>query len=273
MSPHQLQISMDWAQLEGWNPGLDDVSSFYAADPQGFLLGSIHHQPVASISAVRYGASFGFIGLYIVEKSQRQQGYGISIWNKALEHLKGRTIGLDGVLAQQDNYRKSGFTLAHRNIRFSGIPSRNAAASENIVDLSSIDMNILTAYDRNFFPETRTNFLQAWIHQTHGHALGIMENNKLVGYGVIRACHTGYKIGPLNAENKDLAVELFNALVCKVPPGSIIALDTPEPNTQAIEIAQMNSMQACFETARMYTGSAPELPLNKIFGITSFELG
>ena len=273
MSPNELRMAIEWARLEGWNPGLEDAAAFYAADPQGFLVGKINQQPVSSISAVRYGAAFAFIGLYIVEKSFRHQGYGIQLWTRALEYLKGRTIGLDGVLAQQDNYRKSGFTLAHRNIRFAGRAAAKSVTTEGIVDLASIDMNTLAAYDRHFFPAPRTRFLHAWIHQAHGHALGIMENNKLVAYGVIRACHEGYKIGPLNAESKDLALELFSALTAKIPTGATFYLDTPEPNSAALALAERHDMRPCFETARMYTGTAPDLPLHKIFGITSFELG
>ena len=273
MSPNELHMAIEWARLEGWNPGLDDAAAFYAADPHGFLVGKINQQPVASISAVRYGSAFAFIGLYIVEKSFRHHGYGIQLWTRALEYLKGRTIGLDGVLAQQDNYRKSGFTLAHRNIRFAGRAAAKSVTTEGIVNLTSIDMNTLAAYDRHFFPAPRTRFLHAWTHQAHGHALGIMENNKLVAYGVIRACHEGYKIGPLNAESKDLALELFSALTAKIPTGATFYLDTPEPNSAALALAERHDMRPCFETARMYTGTAPDLPLHKIFGITSFELG
>jgi len=32
-------------------------------------------------------------------------------------------------------------------------------------------------------------------------------------------------------------------------------------------------MKPVFETARMYTGCAPALPLARAFGVTSFELG
>jgi hypothetical protein len=32
-------------------------------------------------------------------------------------------------------------------------------------------------------------------------------------------------------------------------------------------------MTVVFETARMYTGEAPRLPLDGIFGVTTFELG
>jgi hypothetical protein len=32
-------------------------------------------------------------------------------------------------------------------------------------------------------------------------------------------------------------------------------------------------MQPVFHTARMYIGETPELPIQEIYGITSFELG
>ncbi len=273
MSQDEVQTAVDWAGAEGWNPGLDDPASFYAADSQGFLIGKLNGQPIASISAVKYGNSFGFIGLYIVAEPFRHQGYGLQIWNKALEHLLGRNIGLDGVVAQQDNYRKSGFRLAHRNIRFAGISKQQKPVAANIVELTSLGMEILLAYDAGFFPARRDDFLKAWINQPHTHALGIVENGKLAGYGVIRACRQGYKIGPLNAESPDLAHELFNALVGGLPLGADIYLDVPEPNVQARDLAQTHAMQPVFETARMYTGDFPNMALDKIFGITSFELG
>lgn len=273
MSRDEIQIAIDWAKEEGWNPGWDDADSFYAADPQGFLIGKVNNQPINTISAVRYGDTFGFIGLYITEKNYRHQGYGIQIWKQALEYLQGRNVGLDGVLAQQENYKKSGFQLAHRNIRFSGISQRTNQPAANIVPLSSIPLDDLYNYDRQFFPAPRHTFLKTWIHQPHAHALGIVENTKLIAYGVIRACHTGYKIGPLYAENKDLARQLFHALVSHIPVGSDLFIDTPEPNTHAIELAQQHNMQPSFETARMYTGPFPETSLHKTFGITTFELG
>lgn len=273
MSRDEIQIAINWASAEGWNPGLDDAGSFYAADSTGFLIGRINNEPIATISAVKYGTSFGFIGLYIVEENHRRKGYGIQIWQQALDSLKGRNIGLDGVVAQQENYKKSGFKLAHRNIRFAGISQQKLSKFSKIVDLATVKYSDLLEYDLSFFPAQRDNFLKAWINQPNCHALAIIENSKLSGYGVIRACRQGYKIGPLNAESKDLATELFDALTAKIPTGSSVYLDTPEPNVQAIEIAQTNGMTPSFETARMYTGEFPEMPLEKIFGITTFELG
>lgn len=52
-----------------------------------------------------------------------------------------------------------------------------------------------------------------------------------------------------------------------------IFLDTPEVNKSAIALAEKYKMKPMFETARMYTKEQPNVPLNKIFGVTTFELG
>lgn len=272
MTRGEVETAIGWASSEGWNPGLHDAGCFYAADPQGFLLGRLSGEAISTISAVRYGDDFGFIGLYIVEQRLRRQGYGIQIWDRALAGLKGRTVGLDGVVAQQENYKKSGFALAHRNIRFAGT-SGGGAASAGCVGLADVAFADLAAYDRRFFPAQRDAFLKAWIEQPQSQALGIVENGQLCGYGLIRACQAGYKIGPLNAERPGSAAALLAALLGTIPPGSAFYLDVPEPNWQAVALAQSLGMAPAFETARMYTGAAPALPLEHIFGITSFELG
>lgn len=272
MSQDELSTAINWARKEGWNPGIHDAAAFYQADPTGFLAGKYFDQIIATISAVKYGSDFGFIGLYIVKEEFRGKGFGFKLWEAAIAGMSGRNIGLDGVLAQQDNYKKSGFRLAHRNIRFAGksakntLPSRATAAEQ-------IPFNDIAAYDRQFFPAERSNFLKHCIAPENSRTLAIVENSRILGYGSIRPCDQGFKIGPLNAESSDIAVELFLALTATIPEASEIFLDVPEPNKVAIQLAQNFGMTPVFETARMYTKSFPKLPLDKIFGITTFELG
>ena len=97
------------------------------------------------------------------------------------------------------------------------------------------------------------------------------------GYGVIRDCRNGRKIGPLFAEDAQTAEALFIAL-CNTATGEDAApgevfLDTPEDNAAAVELAHHFDLQPVFETARMYRGTMPELPLDRIYGFTTFELG
>ncbi|NJP12450.1 MAG: GNAT family N-acetyltransferase [Leptolyngbyaceae cyanobacterium RU_5_1] len=273
MSRDDLQIAIDWAAAEGWNPGLHDAECFYAADPTGFLIGRLGDQAIATISAVKYGHSFGFIGFYLVKPEYRGQGYGIQLWNAALDTLQGRTIGLDGVLVQQSNYQKSGFQLAYRNIRYAGVGGGEPTSHAEVVDLSNVPFETIAAYDQLFFSGDRVQFLRCWINQPDSTALGILRNNTLVGYGVIRACRQGYKIGPLFADRPTFAEALFIALTATTPAGAPIYLDVPEINAAAVNLAEHYEMKPVFETARMYTQAAPDLPYDRLFGVTTFELG
>ena len=281
MDKDELGMVLDWAAAEGWNPGLHDVDSFYAADPGGYLLARAGGVPVASIFAVRYGERFGFIGGYIALPAWRGQGYGMALWQAAMARLAGRTVGLDGVPAQQANYARSGFVLAHRNIRMEGRgrgmaggPAAHAHGVHGaIVPLASIGAAEVLRYDRPFFADDRGVFLRHWITQPGSAALGIAAAGRLAGYGVLRPCRIGYKAGPLFADTPAQAHALFEALLLHAPAGTPVFLDVPEPNEDALALARSHGMQPCFETARMYAGGAPALDLARTYGITTFELG
>ncbi len=269
----EIEIAIEWAAKEGWNPGLHDADCYYTADANGFFIGLLGDEPIATISAIKYGNTFGFIGFYIVKPEYRNRGYGIQIWDTALKNLEGRNIGLDGVIAQQDNYKKSGFNMAYSNIRYEGISGGKPPYDAEIIELSTLPFKTIEAYERPFFPEGRPLFIKSWINQPDCTALGIMRDGKFQGYGVIRACRSGYKIGPLFAECPKQAESLFLALKSRVKAGEPIYLDVPEPNQAAVSLAKRYNMKIVFETARMYTGEEPAIPLHRIFGVTSFEVG
>lgn len=273
MTRPEIDLAVEWAAAEGWNPGLHDAESFHAADPEGFLVGLLDGEPVATISGVRYGQDFGFIGFYIVKPTYRGQGYGLRIWNAAMQRLAGRTVGLDGVVAQQDNYRKSGFALAWNNARYEGVGGGARPVDDAIVPLATVPIEALDAYDQAFFPDDRRAFLRAWIGQPGAAALGLVQDGRLAGYGMVRPCRSGAKIGPLFADDPQLAERLFVALKALAPQGAPLFLDIPVPHGAALELVQRHGMTHGFETARMYTGVHPQLPLERLYGVTSFELG
>ena len=68
------------------------------------------------------------------------------------------------------------------------------------------------------------------------------------------------------------AEAVLQALLAR--PGSHeIVLDIPAVTRDAIMIAECLGLKPTFETARMYTGPVPSLRLDRVFGVTSFELG
>jgi len=266
-------VAVEWAGREGWNPGLHDASSFYATDPKGFFVGLLGDEPISCISAVAYDQSFAFLGFYIVKPEHRGRGYGLKIWNAAIDYLDTQNIGLDGVVEQQPNYMKSGFKLAYSNIRYEGKAQSTTEQFPEVVQLSEVPFDDIALYDTNLFPVTRPQFLQCWVKQPESLALAAIVNGKVAGYSVIRKCRTGFKIGPLFADTQDLANKLFLSSSNFVEPGTQIYLDTPEVNQAAVQLAESYSMHKVFETARMYTKSQPDIDINKVFGVTTFELG
>jgi hypothetical protein len=180
--------------------------------------------------------------------------------------------GLDGVFAQQANYAKSGFVLAHRSVRFAGDVQVEPPSDPRLETIGSDLVPGVIAYDRHFFPTGREGFLQCWLAPDRRKAVALLEDGEIEGYGVIRFCRTGHKIGPLFARSEADADVLFRALAAVVQSGPIF-LDVPEPNRAAVKLGGRYGFTPVFETARMYRGPEPSLPLDRIYGITTFELG
>ncbi|KZM39316.1 GCN5 family acetyltransferase [Marinomonas sp. SBI22] len=278
MTQEELGLALSWAAMEGWNPGLHDAKTYFLADPNGFLLAEFDGEPIGCISAIKYSPDFAFIGFYLVKPEFRGQGYGMQLWQAAMSYLSGCNIGLDGVAAQQANYQKSGFQLAYANVRFQGEVSLVNADKPNklkgaAVPLGTVPLSSLFTYENAFFPADRTAFVQAWVEQDDADALAYVDEGSVQGYGVIRQCQTGYKIAPLFADSAEIARSLIATLTTDLPKGAAFFLDVPACHQDAVLLAKDFAMEPVFETARMYTQTQPALPLNRIYGVTSFEIG
>lgn len=270
----EIQTAADWAAREGWNPGHQDAACFASVDSQGFWGGFLDGQMIACISVVNYGSSFAFLGFYIVAPEHRGQGYGYALWQKALEHSEGRVVGLDGVADQQDNYRRSGFELAYRNIRFGGVPSGGVAGAADFeIQVLTAPTAEMEALDARVFPAPRRAFWQQWLGAEGHHSFAAYRDGGLAGFATLRPCGNGYKIGPLVALSCPAAQAVLARLLQEVPEGQEVFLDVPEPHAEAVELARSLGLEPVFETARMYRGPAPQLELDLIYGVTSFELG
>ncbi|MGD6348003.1 GNAT family N-acetyltransferase, partial [Xanthomonas citri pv. citri] len=95
---------------------------------------------------------------------------------------------------------------------------------------------------------------------------------RLAAWGVIRPCRSGHKIGPLVADDRAAAETVVQALLASTGGGEVF-LDVPAVNREAIALAEARGLKPVFETARMYTGPIAPLRIDRVFGVTSFELG
>jgi ribosomal protein S18 acetylase RimI-like enzyme len=276
MARPELDTLVEWAAREGWNPGLDDARIFWNTDPQGFVAAELDGELIGGGSVVSYGGHFGFMGFFIVRPEYRSRGLGQQLWLHRRDRLLARlqspaTIGMDGVFAMQAFYARGGFVLSHRDLRYEARGGAGAPAP-GLVDVREVPADTLSRYDAARFPSPRKRFLESWIAQPHARGLAAMPGGTLRGYGVIRACRQGHKIGPLFADDPDTAESLFRALLA-FAPGEAVFLDVPENNPHAMALARRHGLKEVFGCARMYHGPPPDLPHEQIYGVTTFELG
>ncbi len=278
MTAPEVKQLVRWADAEGWNPGRNDAECFWRLDPEGFLALAQGNQFLGGGAIIRYSEAFGFMGLFIVRESHRGQGLGTKLWFARRDQLlsrlgEGGTIGLDGVDAMVPFYAQGGFEpfTRHRRYELTESPADLQRASQ-VVDLSTVDFTQISAFDRDCFPAPRDHFLKAWITQQGAISLGFVDNGRLRGFGVMRPCIRGWKIGPLFADSHNVANELFAAFQLQRNDEPIY-LDVPENNPIGIDLCGMYQMEEVFGCVRMYLGKPPELDHEKIFGITTLEVG
>ena len=197
MRRQDVDFAISWAAAEGWNPGQYDAECFFQTDPNGFFIGELDGEPIGCISAVAYNKTFGFIGLYMVKPEFRNNNFGIPLGKQAMEYLGNRNIGLDGVFKQRENYEKFGFSYAYSNIRYEGLVK--GELSTKTVSASLLPFETILEYDTFCFPVPRPGFLKNWLSLPNGISVIYLEGRTLKGYGTIRSCVSGHKIGPLFA--------------------------------------------------------------------------
>ncbi len=276
LNRNDLNILIDWASKEGWNPSKNDAEVFWNTDPVGFYGFFYEGNLIAAGAVISYSNEFGFMGLFIVKSEFRNSGIGRKLWyarrNILIQRLqKNASIGMDGVVAMQPFYKKGGFTIAFREERYEFV-GREFPLSDQISTIDRIDFEKIVQYDISFFGCKRTQFLNGWLYMPESNAIQYKKNNEIGGYAVLRAAERGYKIGPLFANTAAIAEELFEYCL-SIVPNQPVFLDIPTINEEAVSLVKQYTGQYVFECARMYYGTVPNSNVNGIFGITTFELG
>jgi hypothetical protein len=216
------------------------------------------------------------MGFFIVKPTYRGKGIGRELWFKRrdtmLSRLKnGAAIGMDGVVDMQKFYNKGGFEIAFRDERYE-LNGNKYEYDANISVVEKSDYDEIIKYDALYFGLERPQFLKPWMEVKTTKSFKYSEQNEIKGYITVRKAFKGFKVCPLFAENEYIAEELLKAALNHTA-GDLLYLDIPVINSNATKLIKKYNGKYVFECARMYYGNPPEVDVNKIFGITTFELG
>lgn len=266
MTEADLQTVLGWAADEGWNPGLDDAAAFMMADPEGFFIGEVSGVPAAAISVVNHSDRLAFLGLYLCRPEFRGQGHGYALWHHAMGHAGDRSVGLDGVPDQQDNYRKSGFELADQTWRYEG--RVDASPSDDVISATPEDAAWIAEMEAGASGYAKPGFMSAWLGPSPSRRTVVLSGRR--GFATYRQCQDGFKIGPLVTPGADEAAVLIRHIAAEVEDRVII--DVPARCAELTGFCVAEGLTPTFNTARMYRGSVPQ-PGSTCFSVATLELG
>ncbi|WP_420861870.1 GNAT family N-acetyltransferase [Algirhabdus cladophorae] len=271
MTELELNDVLGWATREGWNPGVEDAPAFFAADPNGFFVKDVDGCPVAAISVVNHSNDFAFLGLYLCLPGYRGRGYGMEVWRHGLAYAGRRCVGLDGVAAQQDNYRISGFRKTGRTVRYQGVVSHRACP--NVVAATTLDRSVLLEMERIATGAMRNQFMANWFSRTRSRRTMVLKRgSEIAGFATARECGLGIKIGPIQAENAQDALDLLRAVAPQQDDAPVF-VDVPDTAQGLSLLLQQHGFEPVFETARMYLNTPPIGQPPPYHAIACMELG
>ena len=274
-----------WARREGFAPGVGDVAIYRQTDRQGLWVGWLGNEPVGCIAGVRYNASYGFIGLFLVVPPQRGRGYGLQLWRHALQHLADvPCVGLEAAPDRIDDYAGWGFAPASPTTRWqrlaaTGKPAPSPAAPEPpwcLLEGGAIPAAAVQRFDAEREPSPRPHFLRQWLRHPAGTVLALVDRRGFChGFGRVRPClladGDGWRLGPLVAESPAAAVALLEGLLQR-HPGTVL-IDAPGANAAAAPLLTSLGFAPVSRTLRMYRGVPPAVSLADVYGLACLELG
>ena len=266
----EIDLILRWAADEGWNPGLEDAEAFFAADPDGFFVAEENGAPVAAVSVVNHSADFAFLGLYLCRPDWRGRGAAFALWQDALTHAGSRTVGLDGVAAQEANYARSGFRRTGATRRFEGRLEAGAAKDMRVADPG--DTEALIRLDAAANGVVRPSFLSAWLSRDPTRRTVVLDGPAdLGGFATARLCGRGCKVGPVIAPDAVVALALIRAALGEFGSDEAI-VDLPDERGDLAAMLTDLGFQETFSTARMYRGPPPQTGPT-LMAIATMELG
>ncbi|MGL5866177.1 MAG: GNAT family N-acetyltransferase [Dermatophilaceae bacterium] len=269
------QVVTEWGNSESWNIGRHDAECFRTIDPEGFFLGRIDGRPVSAVSLLNYSDDLAVWGHYLVAPGERGKGYGIEVCKTASRHAGQRVTVGDAMPEQVDNYAKDGSRPAHRTVHWFGTVTPTGSGPEaGIRDVTEADLDAVADYDSEAFPAHRRRFLERWLFADGHRALFTTDpDGAVAGFGVVRPAPRGHRIGPLVASSPELAGAVLRGLIAGLPAGAELSVFAPDHQQATEGLLRSAGLAPHFHVVRMYRGEPRPHRTDRVYAISSLEVG
>jgi GNAT superfamily N-acetyltransferase len=209
----------------------------------------------ASTVVLPYGNRFAWVSMVLVLPDQRRKGFATQLLKKALaENAKsGLASILDATPAGHEVYIQEGFrdTWSFKRFSLSSV-SRQAAPSTEVRRIGETDWRGILELDARAFGASRETVLRNLASRLPGSALVMEREGKISGFVLGRDGREARQIGPLVADDEQIATELLAVALARTPAPVYIDISDHAPALQSWAQARGFEFQRPF--TRMVAG-------------------
>lgn len=226
-----------------------------------------------------FSDTIGYVGALVVREDCRKMGIGKCLLQKSTEYVGEKNFGLTSVDEIIPLYRSKGFQYtSFRMATYIGKINKtklfNPASSTDefsINEYSEEMFDEICRYDQKIHILPHREFLKLWIDRNNSTSfVAISKSGGVVGYATIHPenATTSY-IGPLFADNDDIAQALWSKALSSLPEGTGIHFNIIKGNKVTSRIAEEHNLDVIVNGTRLYTKNIIEFPLNNVYAMTT----
>ena len=221
-----------------------------------------------------------FDGNCFVQKNLRGKGIITQIINNYRTHFGDRNVGINGVEDMVKVYLRKGFIQSFPIEAYAGQPDEKKLSftkgrySLNVAMYTPGLFEEVLQYDTEIHTIPRREFLKCWLDENITTTYCALESGKIKGYGCVQPTDQGcYVIGPMYADTKDIAHDLFTNLMLSVPHGSDVSVNVAPGNNLPMGTVKVHSMSLQLRMYRMYTKEVIKLDLDRVYAFSTAGIG
>jgi ribosomal protein S18 acetylase RimI-like enzyme len=218
---HQLSIGVGWPHRpEDWRLVIGLGHGVVACDAIGRVLGSAMWWP--------FGESFATVGMVITSPRLQAQGAGRELMEMIFAQIGSRDLRLSSTKAGYRLYRSLGFEPVGRVFQHQGKALPPPAPVATLPGLRPVvpgDLDALARLDASAYGADRHQAIAALLPVSVGTLLE--RDGAVVGYALCRPFGRGHVVGPIVAEDDDMAIALLGAHV-EARQGTFLRVDTAQ---------------------------------------------
>lgn len=257
MTADDIGLGMMLKDMAGWNQLRGDWERLLAAEPDGCFVAEVAGTGVGTCTTIAYEQLFGWVGMVLVHPDYRRRGIGRALLDAGIDHLEGlgvNAVKLDATPMGKALYDTMGFVDEYGLERWLGRGLASVKRVPGMRQLTVDDLDAILALDTAVFGADRGRLLHLLLMDPSVRVAGrFTDQGELSGYVAVRPGQNAAYLGPLVAENADVATALWEwgrGTAGDLP----MFVDILLPNRAAVELVQSSGFGKQREFIRMYRG-------------------